>query len=223
MVQVVEKLFDAIARLRHARVFHPEGIRLTGHLRAAPEFERFLGSGDRPVSARVSKTVSTPGRLPDAVGLALSFPAAAGERSDFALASTLTGLVGRFVLAPTLSWRDARYGSLMPYRVEGRELLWIVATPDGSQPENTSLEALSEHARTHQLRFTLTAGTLRGEPGPFAEVTVGLDETAQDEPFDPTLHHPRDVQLAPAWVSRIRQQAYEGSRDGRGAKPPRAK
>jgi hypothetical protein len=33
--------------------------------------------------------------------------------------------------------------------------------------------------------------------------------------FDPTIHSPQEVKLAPGWLTDLRRRAYDGSRDGR--------
>lgn len=69
--RLVEKSFGVIARLRHARVFHPRGVWFSGRLRAAPEFEPYFGGRECAVHVRMSKALGIPGRLPDGVGLGL--------------------------------------------------------------------------------------------------------------------------------------------------------
>lgn len=206
---LVTSPFRKVARIRHSRVFHPEGAWFAGTFRPAPGFKTYFGTED--VEVRLSKGTSTAGPARDVLGLAIRTIDAHGQRWDFALATTL----GRFLLWPTKSWRDARYSSLMPYRFEGETLLWISARPDAAQPADCGVDAMVAHVRTQPARFDLTASGLRGTPEPFAELTLtGPLTPASDEPIDPTVHHPAHVELAPGWVTRIRQWAYAGSRQG---------
>jgi hypothetical protein len=207
--------FQKVATLRHARVFHPEGAWFTGILRAAPPFERYFGTAE--VQVRLSKATSTAGSARDVLGLAIRTTDSNGEQWDFALATT----IGRFVLWPSRSWRDAHYSSLMPYRFDNETLLWISARPDDAQPTDCSVDTVTRHVQTQPLRFELTASGVRGTPQPFAELTLtGLFSPASDEAVDPTMHHPDNVELAPGWVTRIRQWAYAGSRQGSGRRLP---
>ncbi|MCE5289212.1 MAG: phosphodiesterase [Nocardiaceae bacterium] len=203
--------FRRVARLRHTRVFHPDGAWFAGTFRPAPRFKTYFSTED--VEVRLSKGTSTAGAARDVLGLAIRTIDADGQRWDFALATTL----GRFLLWPSRSWRDARYSSLMPYRFDGETLRWISAHPDGAQPDGCGVEAMVQHVRTQPARFELTTSGIGGTSEPFAELTLtGPLNPASDAPIDPTVHHPAHVELAPGWVTRIRQWAYKGSRQGSG-------
>ncbi|NKY88709.1 phosphodiesterase [Nocardia veterana] len=216
--RLIEESFAGAARLRRARVFHPRGMWFGGRLRAAPGFERYFGEGDREVTARLSKAIGLPGRLPDAVGLGLRVYAESGQRWDFALASTRSGPVTRFVPVPVRSWRAATYGSLLPYRFDGGSPMWVFARPAGSQPADPSLAALRQYSSRADLEFSLTIGSIGGPPQPFADLRLSLESAApSDDAIDPTVFHPPGVVLVPHVVTRIRSNAYRGSRAGRGA------
>ncbi|WP_051025096.1 hypothetical protein [Nocardia aobensis] len=218
--RLVEESFELVARVRRARVFHPNGLWFSGHLRPAPAFERYFGGGQRDVEVRLSKALGMPGRVPDAVGIGLRVRTPGG-RWDLALASTPTGTLTRFFAIPVPSWRHATYGTLMAYRFDGGAPQWIFARPDADQPADASLATLRDYTTTHGLGFTLTAARLNGPEEPFANLRLTAETAAPppEDAVDPTLHHPPGVALAPRFITRIRRSAYRGSREGRGAEP----
>ncbi|MEV6279048.1 phosphodiesterase [Nocardia sp. NPDC051832] len=214
---VVENAFGVVARLRGARVFHPDGIYLTGRIRADSEFEHLFGVGEQPVTARLSKGTSMPAGLPDVLGLAFRVPTRDNRPWDFALATTGTGNLTRFLVTPTRGWRNARYGSLLPYRFDSSDATWIFAEPDRAQPDSASLDAMAGYVRENFLTFLLTASSYAKPHRKFAELTLRQDEAVEHpvDYFDPILHCPPGVRMVPDVVSTVRELAYTGSRRGR--------
>ncbi|MFI5720732.1 phosphodiesterase [Nocardia sp. NPDC051750] len=216
---VVRTAFDTGARLRHARFFHPRGVRLTGRFRAEPEFAPLFGTGDRAVIARLSKGTGTPGGVPDILGLAFRVLDRDEHPWDFALATTGRGTAGRFVVTPARGWSHARYGSLLPYRFPDSGVRWVFADPAGSHPGGASLAELDEHLRDHQVDFDIRVAGLRTSGQLAGELVLRSADPAEHRTdfFDPMLNHPGDVEPVPQVVQRIREAAYTGSRRGRGA------
>ncbi|MGQ4600310.1 phosphodiesterase [Nocardia sp. R6R-6] len=215
---MVKGAFATGARIRHARVFHPNGLHLSGRLHAEPEFEPLFGSGERAVIARLSKGAGLPGALPDVLGFAFRVLDRDDEPWDFALSTTGRGLLGRLVFTPARGWASARYGCLMPYRIGNSAPTWLFAEPDGDQPASASLAAMDAHLDEHVVGFTLTADRLGGPRARLAELTLRHAESAEHRTdyFDPMLNRPAEVELVPKAVGRIRELAYIGSRSGRG-------
>ncbi|MBC7301022.1 MAG: phosphodiesterase [Nocardia sp.] len=216
---VVRTAFETGARIRHARVFHPRGIRLAGRFRATPEYEPWFGAGDRAVIARLSKGLGSPVGMPDVLGLAFRVLDRDQHPWDFALASTGRGTLGRFVITPARGWAGACFGSLLPYRFATAPAVWLFAEPldPDDLPKTASLQQLHDHLDHRVIRFSLTADGL-GRP---AE-TVGELDLRRAEPgehrtdfFDPVLNRPADVAMIPSVVNRLRESAYTGSRRGR--------
>ncbi|MFI5777909.1 phosphodiesterase [Nocardia sp. NPDC051570] len=222
--RIVAQAFSTLTWIRHARVFHPDGLPLTGALHALDDdYARLIGAPDRPVLARMSKAVGLPGGIPDALGLAVRVLDWQDRPWDLALATTGTGPVGRFVLRPVRSWVEARYGSLMPYSFFDGPPEWIFAEPDSAQPHSVSLESLCEYRDGHRLDFVLCAASLLGPPRPLAEITLSRPEIGEHAApgfFDPVLNRPPGVELLPRAVATVRQWAYAGSRRGRGEHAP---
>ncbi|MCP2298745.1 hypothetical protein SAMN04244553_6662 [Nocardia amikacinitolerans] len=217
----VRGVFSGVARLRHARVFHPNGLRLSGRLHAEPEYEYLFGAGERAVLARLSKGIGTPAGLPDVLGLALRVLDRDDHPWDFALATTGTGSLSRFVITPARSWRTARYGCLMPYRLGDSAATWIFAEPDDDQPQTPSLDALADHLRAEPATFVLSASEMGKPEHRLAEVTLHPADPGdyRTDFFDPMTNHPDEVKILPEVIGRVRELAYVGSRSGRGEQP----
>lgn len=169
-----------------------------------------------PVTARMSKGAGLPGRLPDALGLAVRIPVEDGEKPwDITLTTSGSGTVGRVLPRPERDWTTGRYGTLLPYRRDDA-LFWLVARPEETRRAEASLSALRRLIADDPLRFTLEAVSADGIRRPCAALT--LQEVADDAArpaFDPMVNHPAGCELRPGWLTRLRESAYQGSRAGR--------
>ncbi|WP_327147217.1 phosphodiesterase [Nocardia sp. NBC_01329] len=215
----VRGAFDVGARLRHARFFHPRGVRLSGRFRAEPEFTRLFGAGDRATIARLSKGVGTPGGVPDILGLAFRVLDRDEKPWDFALATTGQGVAARLSLTVARGWHSARFGSLLPYQWDDSGPLWVLAEPDPGQPPGASLSSLARHVHEHQIGYTVSVagfGSGRRTVGHLSLRAADPGEHRTDF-YDPVLNHPAEVSLLPRAVQWLRESAYDGSRRGRGA------
>lgn len=217
---VVRSAFAAGAKLRHARVFHPDGLHLSGRLHAEYEFEDLFGSGERAVIARLSKGAGLPWVVPDVLGFAFRVLAHDNKPWDFALATTGRSTLGRFVFTVATGWARARYGSLMPYRFGTSTPTWVFAEPDAAQPKSAAIEALAEYLGEHEVHFDLIGSPIIGPTRKLAEINLRLAEGEQrTDYFDPMLNHPDEVEIVPKAIQQLREFAYAGSRQGRGEVP----
>ncbi|MFC9472051.1 phosphodiesterase [Nocardia sp. NPDC055002] len=223
---VVRTTFQTGARLRHARVFHPRGVRLAGRFRATSAYEPWFGPGDRAVIARQSKGIGSPGGVPDVLGLAFRVLDRDERPWDFALATTGRSAMGRFVITPARAWATARFGTLLPYRFADASPVWLFAEPLDTDdlPNTASLRALDDHLDDRVLRFSITADGIGRPPETVGELDLRRAEPGEyrTDFFDPILNHPADVTLMPQVVNWLRENAYTGSRRGRtddGAQP----
>jgi hypothetical protein len=191
---VLSTIFRLLAKARGNRALHPRGVQLTGELTGTAPFP-----ANAPVTVRLSKGAGTgPGR-PDVLGIALRVPTESGDW-DLLLSSTGTGERTRLLPKFVRTWRDARLGTLTPYRYRG-ELLWFMAVPDDGDPPR---------------RFTIHQSGKKADWREVAEVTLHPQEgTASPVAFDPVLNRPPGMELAPRWLAVLREKAYEGSRRGR--------
>ncbi|MGW5572228.1 phosphodiesterase [Nocardia thailandica] len=214
----VRAAFRAGARLRGARVFHPRGIVLTGRFRPEDD-DTLLGAGERPVVARLSKGLGAPGGLPDVLGLAFRLPGRDGGAWDVALATSGRGAVGRCLPTPARGWASARFGSLQPYRVDAGAPVWLSAEPVAADalPRDASVSDLRACARRGTLRFRLTCSGRHGRV--LGELSLDAEASEPPRAFDPVRNSPAGIRLAPSSLTRVRANAYAGSRRGRGAGP----
>jgi hypothetical protein len=211
------------AAIRHARVFHPDGLLVEGSIeRSAPD-----GAGlpvpSCDVIARVSKAVGTPSGFPDIIGLALRIPPQAddGAAWDILLASAGSGVLTRAVgLRPVTSWTGHTLTSLMPLRYQGSNW-WLRArltTPiNGS---GVSLGSLRNQLQSGPIDVTLDQACGAAQFDELGHLTLhGLlvAPHGEDVAFDPVLHTAPGVQLYPGWLAGLRRSAYDRSRDGRDA------
>jgi hypothetical protein len=209
--------------LRHARVFHPDGLLVEGSIeRTAPsEFGLPVPSCD--VVGRVSKAVGTPGPLPDIIGLAVRIPPHTddGAAWDILLASAGSGVLSRALgLRPVTSWTGHTLTSLMPLRYRGGNW-WlrarVITDIDGP---GVSLDSVRNRLQngTIEVAIDQACGTAQFED--LARLTLhGLLVVphGSDVAFDPVLHTAPGVQLYPGWLADLRARAYDRSRDGRDA------
>jgi hypothetical protein len=214
---VVARGFRGLAAVRHARAFHPAGLVLHGELRALAPDDLPWPAEPVPVVARLSKGAGTPGRLPDALGLAVRVPGAgrADRPWDITLTTAGSGHVGRMLPRPAPSWTRGGYSSLAPYR-HGDRLIWLGAAAEPSSPRLGA--SLGELAPALPLRFVLRTGRQDGRWCDSAELV--LREVGADAPrpaFDPMTNHPAELALHPRWLTELRDRAYTGSRAGRPA------
>ncbi|MCK2219120.1 hypothetical protein MF672_035785 [Actinomadura sp. ATCC 31491] len=187
------------ARLRRGRALHPRGLLLRGTLTV--EAARLGEPGDHEVPVRLSKGASLPGRLPDVLGLAVRLP----NGVDLLLSTALGPLPW-----PRPGFTAGPYSSIAKY-VYGTCRHLLVARPEG--PPVPADPALLPRALTRgPLVFHLWAGGRY-----LGRLRVHTALPGQDLTFDPVLNSRPDLRPAPRWLGRLRQAAYEGSREGRDA------
>ena len=208
----------AAARLRHGRAVHTPGQAFVGTMRSETERPPWLPlPPNGQVVARLSKGAGTPGAVPDVLGLALRLPAPTADRPwDVLLSSAGSGPLGRAVPWPARSWSRARFSSIAPWRVADR-LWWLLARLGDEHRVDPPGAALPTVASL-PITLTLFAVTASGHRCPAATVTL-TDADADGrcpEWFDPLGTTPAGTELVPRWLTTLRDEAYRGSRDGRG-------
>ncbi|WP_067816910.1 hypothetical protein [Nocardia inohanensis] len=216
---IVATTFDAVARLRRGRVFHPAGRSVTGMLVVRdPQFEYLLGATERPVLARISKGTGLPGRIPDVLGLAIRVPDRRDRPWDFTFATTSALPLLRWLPVPARGWRTAHYGSLMPYRIDGGPLTWLYAEPDAAQPQSAGLTDFVADLQARPAGFELIGRERTGPRRVLGELILTAPATGDiPDHFDPILNRPAEAELLPETLATVREWAYTGSREGRGS------
>jgi hypothetical protein len=206
----------ALARLRHAKPMHPDGV-----LFSAVLDRRGLGAGidwldetgADDVLVRLSRGAGLPSPFPDLLGFALRLPGA--PPVDLLLSSAGRSRWARRV--PALR-RDAGtpYGSLMAYRSPAGPV-WLVAVPHGGfLPSDSAGLTVAGPGRV----VTLSAAVGGGPWRPFGTVTLGAPAAPPDPPlhFDAVLHAPPGLR-ADGPMARFRRPAYAAARRAQGADP----
>ncbi|MGW6244615.1 hypothetical protein [Streptomyces roseolus] len=224
-------LARGLARRRGRRpALHPDGLLLSGVLDVLPPGDRpwgvaWLDSGGRyDVTVRWSRAAGLPERLPDGLGLALKVRDAAGPDRplDLLLTSSGGGPLTRHLPLPRADALGGPYSTLSGYRFPDRVRV-VAAFPD--EPGRGLPVRPSELAAAltrRPARFRLCAAA-RGEPWrQFATLSVRTahpDPAAQPVAFDPYAASLADLPPTDR-LRALREAAYAGSRQGRGAAEP---
>lgn len=199
-----------LARRPADKPMHPRGEVLTGRLRrtGSPGAERtgaaFLDEpGDDEVLLRFSRSAGLPAPWPDVNGLAVRVPTPDGPapHADVLLSGTGSGVLTRYLLAPTLRERGRFLGTLVPYGSPvGPVHLGARALDD------TTWELGWARARTGWTRFA----TLELQDGPGHDLAVSFDAVAVAPPGLEVY----------GWYRRLRGPSYAVARRMRGTASP---
>ncbi|OBI45286.1 phosphodiesterase [Mycobacterium kyorinense] len=212
--------FRWASALRGRRIFHPAGVVATGRLERSAPRGRGLPVASCDVIARVSKGAGTPGAVPDVVGLAWKMPRLQFPRTgwDVLLASTGARVLPRIGLRPVTSWRGAVLSSLMPLQYQ-QQYWWIRARLITEiSDRGVSLDSIRDRIGDGGIVFEIEQACGTGAFESLAQLTLDRlvpANQARDVVFDPTIHAPQDIRLAPGWLTDLRRSAYERSREGR--------
>jgi hypothetical protein len=101
--------FFLLGKARGRKALHPRGEVLEGVIGRAGAVGRtgvawLDEAGTNQVAVRLSRSLGLPAPHPDVLGMALRIPTQPGQFGDVLLATTGTGLLGRYVLLPTRAW-----------------------------------------------------------------------------------------------------------------------
>jgi hypothetical protein len=213
--------FSLLRRIRHPRPIHPHGLVLTGQATwihdAAPSGIGWIDdvrATPLEVTARLSRGVGLPDRLPDVLGLAVRFHAADGRHADVLLATTGIGFPFRFVLVPRRSATGATFGSLLPYRApRGPVLICARSVPSRVLPAD--LGALRRSLQEQPWRVRLYHAAPTGKWHPFAEALLrpAAEADSAELRFDP-VGHPLPGSTTYPWVRSVREPSYRAAQRG---------
>ncbi len=157
-------------------------------------------AGTDHVAVRFSRSLGLPAPRPDILGMALRIATQPGQFGDVLLATTGTGLLGRYVLLPTRRYGLRAYTSLFPYRTLAGPLL-LAAIPTAGSP------------RQYELAYARPTGPWL----PFA--TLEITQTTYrghdvDLSFDPVLNVVPGLETYD-WAAQLRRFSYAASRRAR--------
>lgn len=201
---------------RGARLFHPCGVVYRGVF-AVTEPQRFgVPLLDRPgehsALVRISKAISTPGALPDVLGLAVRIDDADenGNPLDLALATTGERILLRHVFLPAGDFADSLYTSLLPYQIGDQRRMIAATSADPGRRIESDLATL---ARSQPPNFRLMIATLTG-PWRTAGLLT-LNETIDEDPWFDIESNAIDGLRPLGWLNRLRGPAYRASQRAR--------
>jgi hypothetical protein len=197
--------FFLLGRARGRKALHPRGEVLQGvigrHGAVGRTGVAWLDeAGTDHVAVRLSRSLGLPAPRPDILGLAVRIPTEPGQFGDVLLATTGTGLLGRYVLLPTRRHGLRAYTSLFPYQTLAGPLL-LAAIPTAGSPQ------LYELAYARPTGPWLSFGTLE-----VMQTTFRGDDL--DLSFDPVLNVVPGLETYD-WAAQLRRFSYAASRRAR--------
>ncbi|GGS84088.1 hypothetical protein GCM10010156_48450 [Planobispora rosea] len=220
---VLHTLARTVAALRRGRALHTRGRSFAATFRVLNHPDIYLGipvldePGEHEVQVRLSKGASLPGRLPDALGLAIRLPCDSAPHGSLDLLLTTTAWP-KSVPFPSTGFTSGVFSSLVSYRhAAGRLRFLAVATDRGraTSPDPGELVPVVEAA---PLRFALGIEGFHNRPLALLSVHTPLPE-AEETAFDPVVNSHPALQLH-GLLRWARATAYAGSRRGRGHPEP---
>ena len=197
--------FFLLGKARGRKALHPRGEVLEGMIGRRGAVGRtgvawLDEAGTDHVAVRFSRSLGLPDPRPDILGMALRIATQPGQFGDVLLATTGTGLLGRYVLLPTRRYGLRAYTSLFPYRTLTGPLL-LAAIPTAGSP------------RRYELAYARPTGPWL----PFA--TLEITQTTYrghdvDLSFDPVLNVVPGLETYD-WAAQLRRFSYAASRRAR--------
>lgn len=206
------------AALRHARLFHPDGVLCNGTLTRRAATGEGLPIADGDVVGRLSKGAGMPGALPDFAGLAWR---CRSEGSSEPWDVLMVSATARVLLHPSTSWSSAVLSTLMPYGYAGQTYWLRARMTSPTQVTGLAVEELRRLLREAPVVIEVEQASGGADFTPLAVIEFDAElETPSpdgDVNFDPTLNLPAGLSLRPGWLTRVRRRAYRSSRQGRDA------
>jgi hypothetical protein len=197
--------FFLLGKARGRKALHPRGEVLEGLIGRRGAVGRtgvpwLDEAGTNHVAVRFSRSLGLPAPRPDILGMALRIATHPDHFGDVLLATTGTGLLGRYVLLPTRRHDLRAYASLFPYRTPVGPLL-LAAIPTADSPR----------------QYELTYARPRGPWLPFGTLEVTQTTYRGDDldlSFDPVLHVVPGLETY-HWAAQLRRFSYAASRRAR--------
>lgn len=222
-------LFGGLARLRGGkRAFHPEGVVFAADLFLVGDEQHAEGSilGQKAklsTMARLSQALGVPEPLPDALGIAIRIEGLAGPdtRQDllFVTSSRMPGARHAPLPAPR-GFFGQFFTTLWPLRVGGKVRMLALQPPEDRPDSPRDLEGITRAGP--DARYRLLIASLEGPWQALGELVLRerVEGEVEEIRFNPW--NSADGELRPAGpLMGLRDPAYEGSQDARGAPPER--
>lgn len=210
---LAKRLFEGLARLRSARVFHPEGATFVGTAAFTNAQSPTAGAlgGTWPVHVRASKALGTPGEWPDVHGLAVRI---VHEEGPVDLLFATAGRFVPWVLMPSSGWCDHPYTTFLPYTVSDWKVILRLDAEEAGIARDGDIASILKAVSLAPLVFTIqeSSGLAWRSIGTLTLESISEEEIA----FDPVAHQHSRVRHS-RLLAPLRHFAYAGSRQGRGA------
>jgi hypothetical protein len=229
LTPVAVSVFDALARRRAARAFHPRGALFAAHVSltgSSPTVTALGGPAEHPAFVRISKGFGTAKSRPDLLGLAIRLTDLPDGPVDLLFSTVGRHRFTQAVFGVATGWCTRPYSTVLPYRADGGLVRVGLQPEDPGQARGTDPQVAREAVRQEPIVFTLTEKRAGTGWTPIGRLVLHLpmpDGAADDGPggtepvaFDPVVHaHARLRPVRP--LAGLRAAAYTGSRRGRGA------
>jgi hypothetical protein len=212
---VTSGTFKLLSRMRGRRIFHPHGVGFEGRLIPRAEGGPF-GGETRTVLVRLSRSVGVPERLRDPCGLGIRILDLYGDgaHQDLLMVSSSRLPGARHLLLPARDFATSNYSTLLPYRLDGR-LVLFGACLLGIEGDTITLSDLRERELAG-IAFSLMIASAAGRWHEVA--TLDLHDRMPDREVEELRLDPSNtggrLELAGV-LNRLRRPAYRGSQDGR--------
>lgn len=197
--------FFLLGKARRNKALHPRGEVVEGLIGRRGAVGRtgvpwFDEAGTNHVAVRFSRSLGLPVPRPDILGMALRIATQPNQFGDVLLATTGTGVLGRYVLFPARRHGLRAYTSLFPYKTVAGPLL-LAAIPTPGSP------------RHYELAYSTPTGPWQ----PFG--TLELTQTTYrsqdlDLSFDPVQNVVPGLETYD-WAAQLRKFSYAASRRAR--------
>ena len=197
--------FFLLGKARGRKALHPRGEVMEGLIGRAGVVGRtgvpwLDEAGTDHVAVRFSRSLGLSAPRPDILGMALRIPTEPGEFGDVLLATTGTGLLGRYVLLPARRHSLPAYASLFPYKTLAGPLL-LAAIPTAGSPRQYELAYARPNGRWLPFgTLEVTQTTYRGH-----DLDLSFDPVLNVVPGLETYH----------WAAQLRRFSYAASRRAR--------
>jgi hypothetical protein len=203
--RVLGGAFFLLGKARGRKALHPRGEVMEGLIARHGAWSVPASSSQATpvlptVAVRLSRSLGLPAPYPDVLGMALRIPTQPGRFGDVLLATTGTGLLGRYVLLLTRRYGLRAYTSLFPYKTPVGPLL-LAAIPTPGSP------------RQYELAYSRPTGPWR----PFGTLEVAQRTYRGhdlDLSFDPVLNVVPGLETY-HWAAQLRRFSYAASRRAR--------
>ncbi|MBG0830303.1 hypothetical protein HS041_21290 [Planomonospora sp. ID67723] len=214
----VRALARGTAALRGGRALHTRGQSFLATFEVIDHPDIYLGipalddPGEVEVPVRLSKGASLPGRLPDALGLAIRLPCGSSPSGHLDLLLTTTGWP-RFLPFPSTGFTSGVFSTLVSYRHAAGRIRFLAVSAERTRKLPADPRELAPAVEAAPLNFVL--GIEGFYQRPLARLTVHTPTPdGERQAFDPVLNSHPALQFH-GWLRRARAAAYAGSRLGR--------